>query len=69
MTNKNLQAQLDGYLTDTCNRYMNALIELGVVDKKAAAQKTDEILKTRNALLDEWTPFFAERLGLTEKEK
>jgi len=48
---------------------MNALIELGVVDKKAAAQKTDEILKTRNALLDEWTPFFAERLGLTEKEK
>jgi hypothetical protein len=59
---------LGDFLNDTCNRYLNALDDLGIVDKKARHKKTDEILKMKNSLLDEWTPFFAEKLGLTDKK-
>ncbi len=35
-----LQSYLDGWLTDTCNRYLNLVDDMGVVDRKKRAKKS-----------------------------
>ena len=51
---------LDMWMTDTCNRYLHILTDLGVVDKKKAAKLTKEILEKRNEMVDKYVPFFVE---------
>ncbi len=63
MKHEALQSYLDGWLADTCNRYLNLVDEMGVIDRKKRAKKSDEILKARNALLDQWAPFYAKQLS------
>ena len=55
-----LESHLDMWMTDTCNRYLNILADLGVVDKKKASKLAKEILEKRNEMLDEYVPFFVE---------
>ena len=57
-------------MTDTCNRYLHILTDLGVVDKKKASKLANEILEKRNAMLDEYVPFFVEAtFKILEDEK
>lgn len=49
---------LESWLTDTCNRYLILAQDLDVVDRKKASQKSQELLSARNAMLDEWGPFY-----------
>jgi hypothetical protein len=65
-----LENHLDLWMTDTCNRYLHILTDLGVVDKKKASKLTNEILEKRNAMLDEYVPFFVEAtFKILEDEK
>jgi hypothetical protein len=63
MQPQDLHFILDSMLTDTCNRYLNLVDELGVIDQKKRQQKQAAILATGNALLDEWVPFYAKQLA------
>ena len=63
MDPKVIRGYLDLALTDTCNRYLNAVDELGVVDRRARAKFSSEILSRRNELLDKWVPFYAEHIA------
>ena len=65
-----LENHLDLWMTDTCNRYLHILTDLGVVDKKKASKLANEILEKRNAMLDEHVPFFVEAtFKILEDEK
>ena len=65
-----LENHLDLWMTDTCNRYLHILTDLGVVDKKKASKLANEILEKRNAMLDEYAPFFVEAtFKILEDEK
>tara|TARA_B110000196_G_scaffold264306_1_gene236800 strand:- start:275 stop:502 length:228 start_codon:yes stop_codon:yes gene_type:complete len=65
-----LENHLDLWMTDTCNRYLHILTDLGVVDKKKASKLANEILEKRNAMLDEYVPFFVEAIfKILEDEK
>ncbi len=65
-----LENHLDLWMTDTCNRYLHILTDLGVVDKKKASKLANEILEKRNAMLDEYVPFFVEAtFKILEDEK
>ncbi|KZN70396.1 hypothetical protein [Pseudoalteromonas luteoviolacea] len=55
-----LESHLDMWMTDTCNRYLNVLTELGVVDKKKVSKLSKQILGKRNEMLDEYIPIFIE---------
>jgi hypothetical protein len=57
---ENLESHLDMWMTDTCNRYLHILTDLGVVDKKKVSNMTKEILEKRNEMLDEYVPLFVE---------
>jgi hypothetical protein len=63
-----LKQAIDGCITDACNRYLNALEDIGVVDKRARAKKNDAILKIRNDLLDEYMPWYVKRIAMTMKD-
>ena len=54
---------LDLALTDTCNRYLNLVDGLGVIDGKKRTKKSKDILAARDALLDQWVPFYAKHLA------
>jgi len=56
----NLENHLDMWMTDTCNRYLHILTDLGVVDKKKAAKLAKEILEKRNEMVEKYVPFFVE---------
>ncbi len=65
-----LENHLDLWMTDTCNRYLHILTDLGVVDKKKASKLANEILEKRNAMLDEYVPIFVEAtFKILEDEK
>ena len=68
MKPETIRGYLDLALTDTCNRYLNIAEEMGVVDRKKRSKKSDEILKARNALLDQWVPFYAAHMAKLAEE-
>jgi len=57
-----LESYIGGWLNDTCNRYLNALDDLGVVDRKRRSKMQAEILDLKNRILDEWIPFYVEQV-------
>jgi len=57
-----LESYLGGWLNDTCNRYLNALDDLGVVNNRQRSKMHAEILDLKNRLLDKWIPFYAEQV-------
>ncbi len=63
MTQDQLQRYLDERLTDLCNRYLNAVDDLGVINRGKRAKIMQDILKARNALLDHWVPIYAADLS------
>lgn len=61
MTNdEKLRMHLSLWMTDTCNRYLHALTDLGVVDKRKLKTLSSKVVEKRNEMLDEYVPFFTE---------
>ncbi len=56
MNEKKIRQHLGFWLGDTCNRYLSALHDIGVVDDKKLAEHKQEVLDAKGDILDEWTP-------------
>jgi hypothetical protein len=56
MNEDKIRQHLGFWLGDTCNRYLNALRDVGVVDEKKLSQRQQQVLDAKGDLLDEWAP-------------
>jgi hypothetical protein len=59
---------LDSSLTDMLNRYLNLLDDMGIVHRKKREKKLDEVLATRNTLLEHWVPIYAKHVAELAKK-
>ncbi len=58
MNEDKIRQHLSFWLGDTCNRYLNALRDVGVVDEKKLTKRKQQVLDAKGDLIDEWTPHY-----------
>ena len=69
MDDEKIRQHLGFWLGDTCNRYLNSLLEIGILDESKIAENKKNILEAKEALLAEWTPKYWEYLQQMMGEK